>query len=106
MAAYAPSIRTTHSSPAVASGMSAATLRRYDKAGTVPAHRDHAGRRVYTEADITRLRMLAGARSETAWLPWVNKKVDALVALLADVDPADREDVARALLERLDEVQS
>jgi DNA-binding transcriptional MerR regulator len=56
--------RTLIRDAAKACGLSATTLRRLDRKGVLVPARDLARRRVYSDADIARLRQLAGLDPE------------------------------------------
>jgi len=52
--------RLTVRDAAERTGLSKTTLRELDQRGVFPTRRDYSGRRIYTEHDIQRLRVLAG----------------------------------------------
>ena len=45
-------------------GVSAGTLREYERVGLISPARDSAGRRIFTAADVERARAIAKTRSE------------------------------------------
>jgi DNA-binding transcriptional MerR regulator len=56
-------IPKTIQAAAQASGVSPSTLRVYERLGLVKPFRDSAGRRLYSEADVTEVRRIARERA-------------------------------------------
>ena len=79
---------------AQASGVTAKMIRHYDSIGLIPAAaRTYAGSRLYSEADVHRLRFVKRARS----LGFPIKQIEVLLGLWTDRNRASREVKSLAL---------